>query len=59
MSYQVNFRLLVPDCAYWEAEAIAQLQGELQEAFARIVTQHHIVGKEVCLHGAEITYLTK
>jgi hypothetical protein len=59
MSYQVNYRFFVPDCAYWEAEKVASLQAELHEAFVRIVTQAGVTNKQMGLPSAETVYLTK
>ena len=59
MSYQVNFRLFVCDCEFWEAEAISKLQAELQKACDKVVSDNHIKGKTLALSPAEVTYLTR
>lgn len=58
MSYQVNYRLFVTDCEYWEAELAASLQSLLHEAIVRIMQQNG-VQKQVGLSSAEVTYLNK
>ena len=59
MSWQVNFRLFVPDCEYWEAEVVAKLQRELHESFMEVIYRNGIEGKQVGLSSAEISYLNK
>lgn len=58
MSYQVNYRLFVCDCEYWEAEAIAKLQRELHDACIKVLQDNHF-SKQIGLSSAEITFLNK
>lgn len=59
MSYQVNFRVFIPDCAYYEAEIVAKIAQELQEAATKIVEANGVKGKQVGVTSGEVTYLTK
>ena len=59
MSYQVNFRLFVCDCEFWEAEAVSKLQAELHDACMKVIQDNHIKHKQIGLSPAEVTYLTK
>lgn len=59
MSYQVNFRLFIPDCEYWEAENLRMLQKELHDACVKVVQDAGIKGKQIGLTSAEVAYLSK
>lgn len=59
MSYQVNFRLFIPDCEYWEAELIARLQREIHDACVKAIMDAGIKGKQIGLSSGEVAYLTK
>jgi hypothetical protein len=57
VSYQVNFRLFVPNCSHAEAEKIATLQKELHDACAKIIFASVVAEKQVGLTAAEVVYL--
>lgn len=59
MSYQVNFRLFIPDCEYWEAEAFRMLQKEFHDACVKVVTDAGLPTKQIGLTSAEVAYLQK
>lgn len=59
MSYQVNFRVYIPDCAYYEAEILAKLSQDIQEAVSALVEGSGVKGKKVGTTSAEISYLVK
>jgi hypothetical protein len=56
VSYQVNFRVFIPDCEYWEAEKMQLLQQEMHEAVQKLVTQAGL-HKRVGMTSAEVVYL--
>ena len=59
MSYQVNFRLFIPDCDYWETEALQMLRGELIEALRTAAEGAGIHGKTIGICPVEVVYLSK
>ena len=59
MSYQVNFRLFVPDCEFWESEAVAKLQRELHDACVDVIYKAIGSNKQIGLTSAEVVYLNK
>ena len=59
MSYQVNFKLFVPECEYWEAEMIANMQKELHEAILLVFERNKFHNRQVGLSHAEVAYLSK
>lgn len=59
MSYQVNFRLFIPDCEYWEAESLRMLRKELHDACMKVVQDAGLKSKQVGMSAAEVAYLTK
>lgn len=59
MSYQVNFRLMIPDCAYWEAEHASKLRTEIEVAIQRLIKEQGLPGRRVVVGSAEVSYLTK
>lgn len=59
MSYQVNFRLFIPDCEYWEAEAFRMLQKEFHDACVKVVADAGLPMKQIGLTSAEVAYLQK
>lgn len=58
MGYQVNFRLALHDCDYWQTEAVTELQAELLDAI-KLVFERHRLSMPVTLSSAEVFYLTK
>jgi len=59
VSYQVNFRLFVPNCEYWESERVLKLQKDLHEACVKVVEESGLKDKQVGLSAGEVTYLSK
>lgn len=59
MSYQVNFRLFIPDCEYWEAENIRMLRKELHDACMKVIQDAGFKAKNVGMTAAEVAYLSK
>ena len=59
MSYQVNFRLIVPNCEYWESERVLKLQKDLHEACVKVVEESGVKDKQVGLSAGEVVYLSK
>ena len=59
MSYQVNFRLFIPDCEYWEAEAFRMLQKEFHDACVKVVQDAGFKSKQVGMTAVEVAYLAK
>lgn len=59
MSYQVNFRLLIPNCEYWEAQAVTKLQREIHDACIKAIEENGVKGKQIGLTSGEVTYLIK
>lgn len=58
MSYQVNYRLFLCDCQYWEAEAAAKLQAELHDACMKVFKENGLGNRQCGLSSAEVSYLT-
>lgn len=56
MSYQVNFRVFIPDCEYWETEKIPLLQKEMHEALVKILHNNGFP-KQLGMTSAEVSYL--
>jgi len=59
VSYQVNFRLIVPNCEYWESERVLKLQKDLHEACVKVVEESGVKDKQVGLSAGEVVYLSK
>lgn len=59
MSYQVNFRVYVPGCEYYEAEIAAALATEIQLAVQKLMRENGVVEKSVGVTSGEVTYLSK
>jgi len=59
VSYQVNFRLFVPNCEYWESERVLKLQKDLHEACMKVVEESGLKDKQVGLSAGEVVYLPK
>lgn len=59
MSYQVNFRLFIPDCEYWETEALQMLRGELIDALKDAAEKAGVHGKTIGICPVEVAYLAK
>ena len=59
MSYQVNFKLFVPECEYWETEIITNMQRELHEAAMLVFERNGLHNKQVGLSSAEVSFLMK
>ena len=57
MSYQVNFRLFIPDCTCEEAEAASKLQREFHEAAVQVMQRNGFHSKHVGLTSAEVAHL--
>ena len=58
MSYQVNYRMFIADCEFYEAEILSKLQCELHEAVMKVI-EGYVKGKQVGLSSAEVVYLNK
>ena len=59
MSYQVNWRIFVPDCEYWETEVLNNLNAQVQMAVRQVILDSLGKGKEVVVTSAEVVYLNK
>ena len=59
MSYQVNFRLFIPDCEYWETEALRMLQKEFHDACVKVIKDAGLPTHQTGLTSAEVTFLPK
>ncbi len=59
MAYQVNWRVFVPDCEYWETEVLNNLHAQVQMAVRQVILDSLGKGKEVAVTSAEVVYLNK
>lgn len=59
MSYQVNWRVFVPDCEFWETEVLNNLNGQIQAAIKQVVVDSLGKSKSVAVTSAEVVYLNK
>lgn len=59
MSYQVNWRVFVPDCEFWETEVLNNLNGQIQAAIKQVVVDTLGKSKNVAVTSAEVVYLNK
>lgn len=59
MSYQVNWRVFVSDCEFWETEVLNNLNGQIQAAIKQVVVDTLGKSKNVAVTSAEVVYLNK